>query len=110
LRDPSASFAPVRPSGTGPRGLHAAPSPLPLKGRGTSSHRVRLPFRVSPGVPAESSGEDPAALGVPSPTAFEIVRSPLHPGLPHPVRCALRLSQPLGAFLLRTPPGLVPSR
>jgi hypothetical protein len=44
--------------------------------------------------------------GVWSPSAFADIRSPLIPGLPHPVRCASRLSQPPSALLLRTPPGL----
>jgi hypothetical protein len=35
------------------------------------------------------------------------IRSPLIPGLPYPVRCASRLSQPPSALLLRTPPSLL---
>jgi len=42
-----------------------------------------------------------------APTAHSVIRSPLTLGLPHPVRCAYRFSQPPSAFLLRTPPGTV---
>jgi hypothetical protein len=42
-----------------------------------------------------------------SPTALSDIRSPLTLGFPHPVRCAFRFSQPLSAFLLRTPLGPV---
>jgi hypothetical protein len=45
--------------------------------------------------------------GVQPPTACSDIRSPLILGLPHPVRCAFRFSQPPSAFLLRTPPGII---
>jgi hypothetical protein len=45
--------------------------------------------------------------GVQPPSAFSDIRSPLTLGLPHPVRCAYRFSQPPSAFLLRTPPGTI---
>jgi len=48
--------------------------------------------------------------GVRSPSAPAAVWSPLTPGLPHPVRCAFRLSQPPSALLLQTPPGLISCR
>ena len=48
--------------------------------------------------------------GVRSPSTLTAVWSPLPLGLPHPVRCAFRLSQPPSALLLQTPPGLISCR
>jgi hypothetical protein len=58
-------------------------------------------------VPARLDDCRDSSPGVSSPTAHSDVRSPLSPGLPYPVRCASRLSQPPSALLLRTPPGLL---
>lgn len=70
-----------------------------------SSRRVPVPFRVSPSVRARSPS--PSVLSWDSvPYGAYNVWSPLVPGLPHPVRCAFRVSHPLGAFLLQTPPGI----
>jgi hypothetical protein len=75
-----------------------------------TSLRFSVPFRVSPSVLARPQPRSGRSPGVLSPSAPSAVRSPLTPGLPHPVRCAFRLSQPPGAFLLRTPPGLLSCR
>jgi hypothetical protein len=76
-----------------------------------TSHRFSVPFRVSPSVLARPHCPGLTALvGFAPLRRLPDIRSPLNPGLPHPVRCAFRLSQPPGALLLRTPPGLVSCR
>lgn len=48
--------------------------------------------------------------GLRCPYGVVSLRSPLTPGLPHPVRSAYRLSQPLSGLLLRQPCGFVSPR
>jgi hypothetical protein len=48
--------------------------------------------------------------GVCCPYGVVSLRSPLTPGLPHPVRSAFRLSQPLRGLLLREPCGSISPR
>lgn len=75
---------------------------------GPSSPRVTLPYRVLLGVPLQ-----PSTLAAPALVRFfplrrlTVIRSPLTLGLPRPVRCASRFSQPPSAFLLQTPPSTV---
>jgi hypothetical protein len=56
-----------------------------------------------------SVGAD-AFHGVLRPYGVVSTRSPLTPGLPHPVRSACRFSQPLSGLLLRLPCGFVSPR
>jgi hypothetical protein len=111
LRSPSPSFDPDWNPGADPEVFAAHLAPPLFTSCGANSRRVTFPFRVSPDVPVGPSSECPTCPhGVSSPSTFWIVWSPLHPSLPHPVRCAFRLSQPLDALLLQTPSGLVSCR
>jgi hypothetical protein len=63
LREPSSSFVPFRTA----RLDREVFTPLPARdrlSRKASFRGVRLPFRVSPGVPAPNLGRSGAALGV----------------------------------------------
>jgi len=73
---------------------------------GTSSRRVPRPYRASPGMPPCTPMVQGRSLEVLAPAAYFGLRSPLSPGLPHPVRCAFRFSQPPSALLLRSLPAL----
>jgi len=105
LRDPSPSFR-AQVALSRDREVFTPRSLENISSR-PSSLRVTFPYRVSLGVPSRLDDDRDCSPGVSSPSAPDDIRSPLIPGLPHPVRCASRLSQPPSALLLRTPPSLL---
>lgn len=81
-----------------------------------SSHRLLLPFRVSPDITAMLSLVNETASLLPrffAPSAFSERHGATYLRLvPEPcrLRCVFRVSLPLDALLPMTPPGLIPSR
>jgi hypothetical protein len=79
-------------------------------------HAARVTMNPPKRIPGFSKGE-PSNTGLTSnsrgvlrPFGASAQASPLHPGLPHRVRSALRVSHPLDGFLLAQTPGLVSCR
>jgi hypothetical protein len=77
---------------------------------------ARVTRKTPERIPSSSKGELSNAgfpsnsRGVLRPFGASAQASPLHPGLPHRVRSALRVSHPLDGFLLARTPGLVSCR
>jgi len=86
--------APVLPRREFPKSAHGVTSPS------EHDHRQAAAFRCSAAAPL---------LRFRSPSA-QSLRDPLHPGLPHPVRSAFRVSHPPDGLLPRRPSGLVSCR
>jgi hypothetical protein len=106
------SRIPPRPSPRGgPRGFpRSRPRRSAIMKSDAILSWVSVPLQSLAVLAADTVSGDRHSRGVRSLSALEDIGSPLHPGLPHPVRSASRVSHPPDGFLLPIPPGLVSCR